>query len=269
MQTDVGPHRLPSPSLTAEDMARVHGKQSEGKMKGRAVLITAGSSDVARGLASLYASEGADITLAHLPDESDKAHAIATELTEETTDDCKLLLVPIDLNEKNADELLLQKHMAFHGRLDSLTLNYTRPIDPQDVLTLPSTFATNIHALLRLAHAALPHLLHSPRPSIILHANIGAPAEQLDDADHAQARGRAIVRLCRAMNHSVVGKTGILLKFVEPGPVWTPLINAAEPNPIVPFTYMVSPAHARTAGVLLSPRAAGNSFGTGSETLLH
>lgn len=43
--------------------------RASGKLEGRAALITGGDSEIDRAMALLYAREGADIAIVHLPEE--------------------------------------------------------------------------------------------------------------------------------------------------------------------------------------------------------
>jgi NAD(P)-dependent dehydrogenase (short-subunit alcohol dehydrogenase family) len=125
------------------------------KLKDKVALITGGDSGIGRAVAVIYAREGADIAIVHLPEEQAGRRA---------------LLLPGDISDAAFCKSAVEKTIDTFGRLDILVNNAAYQ-NRQDSLEDVSdeqwdhTFKTNIYGYFRMAKAALPHL---PRGGAII-----------------------------------------------------------------------------------------------------
>jgi NAD(P)-dependent dehydrogenase (short-subunit alcohol dehydrogenase family) len=108
--------------------------------------------------------------------------------------------------------------------LDILVSNAARQQSHQSILDLSTeqfdwTMKTNIYAPFWIIKAALPHL--QPRSSIIGTSSVQAydPSEDLYDYAQTKAATTSYVKSLAKQ----LGKKGIRVNGVAPGPIWTPL----------------------------------------------
>ncbi|MGO2931773.1 SDR family oxidoreductase [Microbacterium sp.] len=196
--------------------------QGHGRLAGRRTLITGGDSGIGRAVAIAFAREGADVAIAHLPEEQHDA-----DTTLELVRDAGRtgLSLAGDLrNEDFAIEAVRETRDGLGG-LDVLVLNagYQHDIDGFENLRtdeMKRVFQTNLEGLLFSARAAFPIL--EAGASIIVTASIQSfePSSGLIDYAMSKAGQVAFVRALAAE----AGPRGIRVNGVAPGPIWTPLI---------------------------------------------
>ena len=205
----------PRPRFQAEEY------KPAGKLAGKVALITGGDSGIGRAVALLFAREGADMLIVHLPVEQSDAEetreaieregrvcdTIAGDLTNARF--CKKV---VDLIVKRFGKLdILVSNAAHQNRKDSLA-----ELTDDELLT---TFETNFFAYVRLARAALKHM---SRGSVIIATSSETGilgSRKL--ADYSATKG-AINAFTKSLAQDLVEK-GIRVNAVAPGPVWTPL----------------------------------------------
>lgn len=197
-----------------------HYRGSE-KLRGKTALITGGDSGIGRAVAVLFAREGADVAITHLPEEIADAEETRRAVEREGT---RCLLLTADLTDADACEDVVQRTLAEFGQLDLLVNNaaYQQHLDSLEELTdeqLDLTFKTNIYAYIRVARAALPHLKRGA--SIINTGSITGLEGSAGLLDYSATKG-AIHTFTKSLAQNLVAK-GIRVNCVAPGPVWTPL----------------------------------------------
>jgi NAD(P)-dependent dehydrogenase (short-subunit alcohol dehydrogenase family) len=213
------------PGLAREMRPRPdHGEVSYrgfGRLSGRKALITGADSGIGRAVAIAFAREGADVFLTYLPEEQADAEEVI-ELAKKA--DVRVHALPGDLaQEAFCNELVKQAHVALGG-LDLLVNVAGRQIYKERLQDLTSeafdaTFKINVYAMFWLCKAALPLLPHGA--SIINTASIQAYDPSAILGDYAPTKA-AIVAFTKALAKQL-GKEGIRVNAVAPGPIWTPL----------------------------------------------
>ena len=192
-----------------------------GKLQGKVALVTGGDSGIGRAVALLYAREGANVSIAYLPEE--QSDADETRKAIEAVGG-KCLAIAGDLRDAAFCNDVVEQTVRHFGKLDILVANaahQNRKPSLQDVTDeeFDATFKTNIYSYFRLARAALPHM--QPGSAIIATSSetgiMGSP--QLPD--YSATKG-AINAFTKALAINLV-KKGIRVNAVAPGPVWTPL----------------------------------------------
>jgi NAD(P)-dependent dehydrogenase (short-subunit alcohol dehydrogenase family) len=194
-----------------------------GKLMDKVAVITGGDSGIGRAVAVAFASEGADVVISYLDEQTD------AEVTKKHIEDYgrKALLIPGDLTDPAHCENIIQQTIEKFGRLDILVNNAAVQY-PQASISdisndqLHKTFATNIFSHFYMTRAALPHL--NKGASIICTTSVTAYRGSGHLIDYASTKG-AIVAFVRSMSASLAEK-GIRVNGVAPGPIWTPLIPA-------------------------------------------
>jgi NAD(P)-dependent dehydrogenase (short-subunit alcohol dehydrogenase family) len=217
--------KQPWPGLACKmDPPPDHGEESykgSGRLLGRKALITGGDSGMGRAAAIAFAREGADVVINHLPAEQEDADQVLALIT-----DCgrKGFSIPGDLREESFCQKLVVEVVEKLGGLDIVVSNAARQQSYADFTEIPSeefdaTMKTNIYAPFWILKAAVPHL--KPGAAIIATASEQAydPAAEL--YDYAQTKA-ATMNFVKSLAKQL-GKKGIRVNGVAPGPIWTPL----------------------------------------------
>lgn len=203
-----------------------HGETSwtpRGRLTGKRALITGGDSGIGRAIATTYAVEGADVAIAHLPQEKADATATRDAITQ-AGGTC--MLFSGDLRTRSANEKLAKQAVDKLGGLDILVCNAAYQMTHGQLEDFPKgqieqTFATNVFSPFWLIQA-LAGELEKHNGSIIVTTSIQAyqPSDHLlDYAATKAALNNLVVNLA-----SELGPRGIRVNAVAPGPIWTPLI---------------------------------------------
>jgi len=220
------------PGLTSQmNPVPDHGEESyvgHGKLTGMRALITGGDSGIGRAVAIAFAREGADIAINYLPEEQSDA--------DDTIDWVRQagrigVPVPGDLVERVVCEQVVADAVNGLGGLDILVNNAgyhwargPEGLDGLEVEHVERVLRTNLHAVIWLCRAALPHL--SKGSSIINTTSIQAYNPSTALMDYAATKA--------ALNNLTVnlaadlGPRGIRVNAVAPGPIWTPLQPATR-----------------------------------------
>jgi len=202
-----------------------HGESSytgHDRLAGRRALITGGDSGIGRAVSIAFAREGADVAIAHMPEE--QADADETLRFVREAGRTGLSLAGDLRNEDFAIKAVTDARDGLGG-LDTLVLNagYQHDIDGFANLRtdeMRRVFQTNLEGMLFSARAAFPDL--EPGASIIVTASIQSFNPSAGLIDYAMTKG-AQVAFVKALAEEA-GPRGIRVNAVAPGPIWTPLI---------------------------------------------
>lgn len=198
-----------------------------GRLANKIALITGADSGIGRAVAIAFAREGADVAIAYL-DEHEDARETA-RWVEAAGRQC--LLLPGDLAQQSVCQDVIERTVAQFGRIDVLVNNaayqmtYYELEDISDEEWL-KTFDINITAIFRLCKAALPHM--APGSSIINTSSINSDTPKPTLLAYATTKG-AIANFSAGLAQ-LLGKRGIRVNSVAPGPIWTPLIVSTMPE---------------------------------------
>lgn len=200
-----------------------------GKLDGQVAMITGGDSGIGAAVSILFAREGADIAIFHLPGEEDEDAAAVKARVEDEGHRC--LVLPGDVRDSSACQEAVRRTVAEFGRLDVLVNNaavmYLRSsLDEITDDEFENLFHTNVLGYYHMARAALPHLRGGGRI-----VNCGSVAGFLGHPNllgYAATNG-AIHTLTKSLAAGLVSQK-VRVNCVAPGPVWTPL-NASARTP--------------------------------------
>ncbi|WP_334150712.1 SDR family oxidoreductase [Microbacterium sp.] len=216
------------PGLTERTTPRPdHGESSyvgSGRLEGRKALITGGDSGIGRAVAIAFAREGADVAIAHLPEEQQDADA-TVELVRAAGRTAVSLAG--DLRDEDFAAAVVSETRRALGGLDVLVLNaaYQHDIDGFENLRtddMRRVFDTNLVGMVHSARAAYPLL--EAGASIIVTSSVQAYNPSPGLIDYAMTKA-AQVAFVQALAEEA-GPRGIRVNAVAPGPIWTPLIPA-------------------------------------------
>ena len=201
--------------------------RGSGKLKGKVALVTGGDSGIGRGVAVLYAREGANVAIVYLPDEQVDAEETRAAVEKEGR---RCLLIPGDVTDPEFCREAVEITVQHLGKLDVLVNNaafqqHQESIDDLSDEQWDHTFRTNIYGYFHMAKAALKHMKRGA--AIVNTGSITGLQGSKQLLDYASTKG-AIHAFTKSLAQNLVER-GIRVNCVAPGPVWTPLNVADKP----------------------------------------
>src|ERR1700761_2997819 len=198
---------------------------AEGRLKGKAALVTGGASGIGRATALRLAADGAHVALADRNLEG--AEEVAREIA---VAGGNALAFQFDAANGASCRSLVDRAVAALGRLDILAniagVMQRGPFAEMTAETWDITLAVNITALFHVTQQALPHLTET-QGCIVNMASVSA------------IRGVPTSSAYSASKHAGVGLTKSLagefqdrhvrVNAIAPGPIDTPLIRPIKP----------------------------------------
>jgi NAD(P)-dependent dehydrogenase (short-subunit alcohol dehydrogenase family) len=207
-----------------------HGEETyvgHGRLQGKKTIVTGADSGIGRAVAIAFAREGADVLVAHLPEEEDDAREAARWVERAGR---RAVLFAGDIAERETCEALVRTAVEAFGRVDVLVNNAAFQMTHETLEEIGDeewcrTFDTNITAMFRIVKAALPHM--RPGAAIVNTASVNADTPKPTLLAYATTKG-AIQNFTGGLAQLLAEK-GIRANCVAPGPIWTPLIPATMP----------------------------------------
>lgn len=198
-----------------------------GRLAGRVVLLTGGTSGIGRAVAHLFAREGAALVLPWTGDRE----AVDETLADLRFEGADVLSPEADLSRREACRAAVQAAVDRHGRIDVLICNAGTQKMREDVADigeqdLEDLFRINVFSGLWLVQEALPHMAEGT--AIIFTTSATAYHGNALLVDYSATKS-AQVGMLRGMAAQLAGR-GIRVNGVAPGPVLTPLIRATQPK---------------------------------------
>lgn len=225
------PQHQPRPGLESKVQPRPEYqaplyKGSE-KLKDKVALITGGDSGIGRGVAVLYAREGADVALIYLPQEQSDAEETRRAVQQEGR---HALLLPGDVTNPDFCREAVETTVEEFGKLDILVNNaafqqHQESLEKISEEQWDRTFRTNIYGYFHMAKAAIPYM--GPGSAIVNCGSITGLRGNKQLLDYAATKG-AIHAFTKSLAQNLVQR-GIRVNCVAPGPVWTPLNIVDQP----------------------------------------
>ena len=203
-----------------------HGAESwtgRGRLSGKRAVVTGGDSGIGRAVAIAFAREGADVLIAHLPQEEADARATAEAIGDGST----VVLHAADLRTAAANRELAERAVSELGGVDVLVCNAAYQMAHDELADFPPeqlerTFATNVLGPFWLVQALAPQLEGGGSVVVTTSVQAYSPSDHLlDYAATKAALNNLVVNLAQEL-----GPKGTRVNAVAPGPIWTPLIPA-------------------------------------------
>jgi len=190
------------------------------RLKGKVALITGADSGIGRGVAALFAREGADVAILYLCEHDDAAKT--KDIVER--EGLKAITIAGDIGDKQFCERAVQQTVDELGGLDILVNNAGEQHYDEDIREitedqLKRTFQTNIFGMFFLTQAAVPHLKEG---SAIINCTSETTYKGSPGLLDYSSRKGAILGFTRSLAKNLM-KKGIRVNGVAPGPIWTPL----------------------------------------------
>ncbi len=204
-----------------------------GALEGTVTLVTGASSGIGEATALTLARAGATVALAAR--RADRLHALADRISEAGG---QALVCETDLTLPGAADELVTRVVGSLGRLDTLVNNagvmLLGPATEAPLAEWEAMVSLNVTALLRCAHAALPHLLaaaaDSPR-------GVADMVNVSSTAGRQVKRGSGVYNLTKhglgAFSESLrqeVSRRHLRVSLIEPGATETELRDHLRPE---------------------------------------
>ena len=195
--------------------------KGSGRLANKIALITGADSGIGRAVAIAFAREGADVAVSYL-DEHEDAKETA-RWVEAAGRQC--LLLPGDLRNLAQCAAIVNDTVETFGRIDILVNNAAFQMSHETLEEISDeewvmTFDVNVTAMFRICKAALPHMAEGS--SIINTSSVNSDTPNPTLLPYAATKG-AIANFTAGLAQ-LLGKRGIRVNSVAPGPIWTPLI---------------------------------------------
>ena len=219
------------PGTTAKmDPLPDHGEESyrgNGRLEGRAALITGADSGIGRAVAIAFAREGADVVISYLEEEED-ARETASWIEKAGR---KAILAAGDIKDEAHCKALVARTVAEFGKIDVLVNNAAHQATFSSIEDISAeewdlTFRTNIYSMFYLSKAAVREM--KPGSTIVNTSSINATDPSSSLLAYATTKG-AIANFTNGLA-GMVAERGIRVNAVAPGPIWTPLIPSTMPG---------------------------------------
>jgi NAD(P)-dependent dehydrogenase (short-subunit alcohol dehydrogenase family) len=201
--------------------------EGSGKLQGKAAVITGGDSGIGRAVALAFAREGADVLISYLEEESDAKQTV--RVVEAAGRRC--IAVPGDIRDEGHCKAIIDRAVKEFGKVDVLVNNAAFQMSRDDIAEISTdefdrTMKTNLYAMFWLCKAAVPHMPEGG--AIINTSSIQADTPSPNLLPYASTK--AAIQNFTGGLAQMLGKKGIRVNCVAPGPIWTPLIPATMPK---------------------------------------
>jgi len=207
--------------------------KGSGKLEGKVAIVTGGDSGIGRSVCVLFAREGADVAIVHLPHEQSDADVVKAAVEKEGR---RAITIAGDVRDAGFCKSAADRTVAELGRLDVLVNNaaFQLHVSRFEDLTeahFDLTVKTNLYGYFHMIQACLPHMAEGS--AIVNSGSVTGIMGNSTIVDYSMTKG-GIHMLTRALS-GLLAPRGIRVNAVAPGPVWTPLNPSDNPDQMKTF----------------------------------
>jgi NAD(P)-dependent dehydrogenase (short-subunit alcohol dehydrogenase family) len=200
--------------------------KGSGKLGGKAAVITGGDSGIGRAVALAFAREGADVLISYLSEEIDAKET--ARVVEAAGRRC--ITVAGDISEESHCQAIIDRAAKEFGKVNVLVNNAAFQMSRESIEEISTeefdrTLKTNLYAMFWLTKAVVAHMPEGG--AVINTSSIQADSPSPELLPYAMTK--AAIQNFTGGLAQMLGKKGIRVNCVAPGPIWTPLIPATMP----------------------------------------
>lgn len=194
------------------------------RLAGQIALVTGAASGIGAGISVAFASEGADVILVDLAEESAAASVLAAVRGQQR----EALYVQADVSDEASVRAMAQAALARFGRVDILVNNagiFTQSLlEDMPVADWDRVLAVNLRGTFLCSRLLIGQMLERGSGRII---NIASQLGQIGGSEvaHYSASKAGIIGLTKALAREVSHR-GVLVNAIAPGPIVTPLLES-------------------------------------------
>ena len=201
------------------------------QMDGQVAIISGATSGMGKGIALLFAQEGAQVVVNGR--NPDRGNAVVREIEENGGE---AIFVQSDIARAGEVESLVQKTVNAFGKVTTLVPNAgvlgNGSVTELSLETWDKTLGINLNGVFYLCKYGIPELIKNGRGSIVINASIASYKGFPNHPAYCASKG-ALIPLAKnlALDYA---KNKIRVNCICPGPVDTPLLwdsAQAFPNP--------------------------------------
>lgn len=204
---------------------------SNGRLDGKAAIVTGAGSGIGRAIALSLAAEGASVLVTDL--DGERAQAVAAEVGGESAP------LAVDVSDTGAVDAMVESAVERFGRLDILVNNAGRAargwVTNMDDETWDGVFAVNVRGTFACSRAALRHMIPQQYGRIVNTAS-GAGMRPFPGAAVYAASKAAIINFTYSLA-AEVAKYGITVNAIGPGVTDTPFWRAVRTEEDIAAAY--------------------------------
>jgi 3-oxoacyl-[acyl-carrier protein] reductase len=190
-----------------------------GRLEGKAAIITGGGQGIGRGIARVFAAEGAQVLIAT---RTEKHGRSAVE--EITRAGGKAELCVADVGELKDIERAVAATLAAFGRIDIMVHNAASflggPVEGYSETDMETVLAINLKACFRLSAACIPHFRRQKWGRLLFTSSVTGPRVAMPGTSYYAASKGGINAFIRTVALEVA-RDGITANGVEPGYIRT------------------------------------------------
>ena len=206
--------------------------EGRGQLQNKTAIVTGDDSGIGRSVTILFAREGADVSIAYLPEEEPDAQTTKSFIEAAGR---KASLIPINLIDDGAPKQVIDGHLQAFGKLNVLVNNAARQevctnLADIDMVQVQKTFQLNVNAMFALSKYALQHMKLGD--SIVNSCSVAAFMGNPGMVDYSSSKG-AIVTFSRVLAQKLAPK-GIRVDY---GPWYYAGLHLLDPCNVSPSSY--------------------------------
>lgn len=197
------------------------------KLKGKTALITGSASGIGKAIAEEFAKEGSNLILNYY-DQEDKVKRLQEYIV--ASYNSKVTIVRADVSNEDEVKGMIEESLQQHGRIDILVnsagILTQKPFKDMDVETWDRMIQINLRGPFLCSRYIIPHMIEQNFGRII---NISSQTGQIGGVDltHYSAAKAGVIGFTKALAREV-GRNGITVNCIAPGPIETDLIKGLD-----------------------------------------